>query len=121
MPIIPDEAGLFGIYRSLPESRAPFLTKNMPLKIFSCAIPGWMVQDYNLIFTEKKAYGKISLLVQPCCMRESSEQDILSWKPDLRHRTISCIPERAEHDRDEGCGDLQDPGKFFRIEPAHRA
>ena len=33
----------------------PFLQKNMPLKIFSCAIPGWMVQDYNLIFTEKKS------------------------------------------------------------------
>jgi len=50
-----------------------------------------------------------------------SEHNILLCIPDFLHRFISRVPHRAEHCRDKGRGDLQDPGKLFWVKATHRA
>ena len=50
-----------------------------------------------------------------------SEHNLLFRKSDFLYRRVSCVPYRAEQSRDKGRGDLQDPGKLFRVESSHRA
>jgi len=50
-----------------------------------------------------------------------SEHNILLCIPDFLHRFVSRVPHRAEHCRDKGRGDLQDPGKLFWVKATHRA
>jgi len=49
------------------------------------------------------------------------KKDLLLGKPDLRHRLVRRVANRAEHRGDERQRDLQDPGILVRVESSHRA